>query len=162
MKSAPDPFLKSKLITRPYSFLTGASFLPLSRLFLLMLIVWGGGLALSICNEQGGEEARKKMTATSTASVTSVLPNQHGAVTYVFFVNDRKYTGYQVPAPGFRDGSSYVVHYNPGDPSSSFLGDIPPDDSGDHWTYLSAFAGIILTAAIVMFILERRGIMPSG
>jgi len=139
----------------------GMKIKPLSRTFLLMLFVWGGGLALSICNEQGGEKAREKMTETGTAVVTSALPNQHEAVTYAFFVEDRKYTGYQVPAPGFLDGSTYVVHYNPGNPSSSFLGAIPTEDSGTHWTYLSIFAGIILTSAIVMFILERRGIVPS-
>src|ERR1700722_16823774 len=105
-------------------------FLPLSRAFLLMLGVWGGGLAFSICNEQAGEEARAKMTETGTATVTSVLPNQHEAVTFAFFVDGHEYSGYQVPAPGFVDGSSYVVHYNPSDPSSSFLGAIPFAASG--------------------------------
>ena len=136
-------------------------FLPLSRTFLLMLGVWGGGLALSICNEQGGEEARAKMTETATAIVTSVLPKQHEAVTYAFSIEGRKYSGYQVPVPGFDDGSSYPVHYNPSDPSSSFLGPIPLAESESHWIYLSVFAGVALTAAIVTFILERRGILPK-
>ena len=67
-----------------------------------MLGVWGGGLAFSICKEQGGEEARAKMTETGTAVVTSVLPKQHEAVTYAFSVEVSQVFGLSSARPRIR------------------------------------------------------------
>ena len=116
---------------------------------------------MSIRNEQIVEESREKMTQTTLAWVTALIPNSHSTITYEFFVDGRKYTENQILGSDYLVGSSYVVHYNPSDPSSSFLGDIPSESSGIHWFYLKVFAGILLISSIVTFILECLGIVSS-
>jgi len=159
MNGLPKKSFAVKGMPVPSRPLTGYSLKPFSRSFLVALLLWGLGGALSIYNEQGEEKKREEMTGTTKALVTDLQQNNHGIVNYVFVVDHQQHAGSQLGNSRFAVGSSYEVHYNPSEPSSSFLGPIPAEESAAWWRHWYIFIGVFACCSILMFILETAGIV---
>jgi hypothetical protein len=95
------------------------------------------------------EVERERVSQTTQGRPIEYEPDNHNRVKYEYFVAGNRYVGEASSGNDYKLGATYPVHYDPNNPSLSFLGADVPHSLGRNLRDLALIGSLMVTVAIL-------------